>query len=177
MDLLFARIFAEAEVRFGPRTQGWTIAPIVPDRDSYPETIADRETRTVTIHIMKSTLQFPSQAMYQLAHESIHCLIASGRRDTLYFEEGLAVDFSVTYPGLQGEYRREAENSLFHLFQAPLEAFRALNAKDAAIKALRGELPNLDGLLPTQIQTHFEVSESLATAVCLRLPSERPEKM
>jgi hypothetical protein len=137
-------ILRAVEKRFGPRVKGWTIKPVDVAGSSFPETTVDAIGKTVQVRITASTKQFPMRATYQLAHETIHCLAPAGRPDTIWFEEGLANHFALTYPELSQRYRAEAEASVPAMFVEPLNAFRSLNATDEQIEALRQELPLFD---------------------------------
>jgi hypothetical protein len=177
VDHLLAKYIAQAERRYGSRVSGWTIAPVIVDRDNFAETLVDRTARRVEVHITNSTRKYPTQAIYQLAHEAVHCFVASGRRDTIYFEEGLANDFALTLPDLPALYRNQALATLPTLLREPLSAFRALNATDEAIRALRAVQPDFDALTPDIIVNSFGVSPQTASDVCKRMPHERPFTM
>ncbi len=142
--------------------------------DNFPETTVDAERRTVQVRLTASTNKYPVQAMYQSAHECIHCLGPAGRRDTIYFEEGLANHFALTYPELPSHIRSQNEVLLLSLFAAPLAAFRKLNATDEHIRHLRLEQPYFDLLTPQLVHKYFSASLELARVLCRRLPEERP---
>jgi hypothetical protein len=177
MKILLERILLRAEARFGPRTKGWIVDKVIADRSSYPETIAYKGSGIISVHMTSFAVLYAHQRIYQIAHESIHCLVASGRRDTNYFEEGLANDFALTFPDLPPAYLSEALEGLPNLLKPPLAAFRALNPKDEAIRALRDELPNLEALEPSHIEKYFDVSDQRAIEVCKRMPLARPPAM
>ena len=178
MDALLAELIDEAVKRYGPRYKGsWAIAPVLIEGDDYPETIVDDDARVIRVRITNKVLTWPPEARYQLAHEAIHCIVATGRRETIYFEEGLANHHALTLPGLPRKYRRGAEKRLIEVLRPPLAAFRALNPTDERIRALRAEQQNVDELQPALVARIFEVSPDKATAVCRRMPEGRPRKM
>ena len=117
------------------------------------------------------------QAAFQLSHEAVHCLAPASRRDTIWFEEGLANQVSLTFPEIDENYRQEAEANVPTLFVEPLAAFRSLSATDDQIKQMREEEPCFDKLTPSLIQKYFNTSNELAEKLCRRLPLKRPEKM
>lgn len=170
-------ILRSAEKRFGPRVNGWTVKPVDVAGTSFPETTADTIKSAVQVRITASTNQYPMQAAYQLAHEAIHCLAPAGRRDTIWFEEGLANHFALTYPELSKQYRAEAEAGVPALFVEPLNSFRSLNATDEQIRAVREEQPLFDNLTPELIQKYFSASAELAPKLCNRLPLGRPSAL
>ncbi|MGB7246414.1 MAG: hypothetical protein WBC64_07050 [Methylovirgula sp.] len=115
------------------------IAPVRIEGDIHPETIIDSNAGVIQVRITNSAATDALRRRYQLAHESIHCIVATGRRDTIYFEEGLASYYALTLSCLDRNYRRRARNELPGILRAPLAAFKALKASDEAIRALRLE--------------------------------------
>src|ERR1700680_1195508 len=92
------QILKSIEKRVGPRWPGWAIKPVVVARASFPETTRDAVKHTVQVRITASTTKYPMQAAYQHSHEAIHCLAPACRRDTIWFEEGLANHVALTFP-------------------------------------------------------------------------------
>jgi hypothetical protein len=174
---LFEKLLSQAECRFGPRDSTWSLDRLWVEGDTFPETSPGSRPRTYSIRLTASTLKYPQQRVYQLAHESIHCLAPTLRRETLWFEEGLANHFALTLPDLPESYRAEAETLLPKLFEGPLAAIRALGASDEAIRLLRLKQPTFDALDTAIIRSHFGASHQLANALCQRLPSGRPYSM
>ena len=143
-------------------------------RTNYPETIIHNG--VIRVEITASTRQFPQQRVQQLAHEAIYCLVASGRRDTIYLEEGLAHHFVYTYGGLPHEYRHENAKMLHPIFKPPVDAFKALKATDGQIRALRVDFPTMT-VTPDDVLKYCDVKREIAEAVCERMPLLRPDKM
>jgi hypothetical protein len=177
-DKLLAHYISEAEKRFGPRYHEWEIAPVEVDRESFPESFLNTDTKTITVHITKSTSDNREQARYQLAHEAIHCLFGRCARETIYFEEGLACEFGLNLKNLSGKFRARSRLQLQRTpLIEPYNAFRALKANDKAIRRLREQCPDVESLTSELVQQIFAVSEEIALTMCQRLPQERPEKM
>ena len=173
----FLAILRKHEVRFGPRVAGWSYI-VVPEGQSFPETtIPDTAKKQVRVRVTMSTLQYPMQAAFQLSHEAVHCLAPTSRRDTIWFEEGLANHVSLTFPEIGENVREENAAKVPTLFVEPLAAFRSLSATDEQIKQMRAEEPCFDKLTPSLIQKYFNTSDELSEKLCRRLPLERPEKM
>jgi hypothetical protein len=83
----------ELEARYGTRDQKWTplgiefggLRPCL----WYPGNCGH-----VSIKLSDSARNNPAQALYQLAHEAVHLLSPTGKRNALVIEEGLATNFS-----------------------------------------------------------------------------------
>jgi hypothetical protein len=166
-----------AERRFGDRVPGWRIRPVLVHGFNFPETTANDADKSVQVRVTASTTRYPMQAAFQLSHEAIHCLAPACRRDTIWFEEGLANHFSLTFPEISAPTRAENERDVPNLFVGPLKAFRDLKATDEQIRALRSDESWFDRITPDLIQKHFSASAELAKRLCQRLPIERPNAM
>ena len=131
LDQLLRELIDDAARRFGPRHKGeWFIEPVLVDGDNFPETIVNDARRTIRVRVTNLVRSSREEARYELGHESIHCLLATGRRDTIYFEEGLANHYALTLPCIPRPWRRRAKAKLPELLSAPYEAFRALCPTD-----------------------------------------------
>jgi hypothetical protein len=178
LDQLLMELLDDAAKRFGPRHKSeWSVEPVRVDGDNFPETIVDDALQTIRVRVTNLVRSSSQEARYELGHESIHCLLATGRRDTIYFEEGLANHYALTLSGIPRSWRRQAKAKLPRLLAGPYEAFRALSPTDKKIRALRVEQPDIDQLEPTLIEKHFHVSRRVAEAVCQRMRFDRPQKM
>jgi hypothetical protein len=176
LDQLLNDLIEEAAKRFGPRYRpDWSIEPVRAERDDHPETIIDEVGQRITVWLTKSAASDIQQARYQLCHEAIHCLLAKGKRDTIYFEEGLAIDCALNASGLNRRYRKEAEATMHSVFEPPLKAFRALKPTDEKIKKLRAEVPDIDQLTPALVEKHFGAPSKAAEGVCQRMEFTRPK--
>lgn len=172
----FLAILRGHEARFGPRIPGWSYI-VVPEGQSFPETIRDLSKKQVRVRVTVSTLQYPMQAAFQLCHEAVHCLAPTSRRDTIWFEEGLANHVSLTFREIAEDVRRENEANVPTLFVEPLAAFRSLSATDEQIRQIRAEEPCFDKFTPSLIKKYFNTSDDLSEKLCHRLPLQRPERM
>jgi hypothetical protein len=171
------RILGLVEGRFGPRNTSWKLRPVLVQGQNFAQTIVSESDRTITVRLTESTRNHQLQAMYQLAHEAVHCLSPAARFDTLWFEEGLANHHALTFPELPEDYRRDAENTIPALYVEPLAAFRSLNPKDAQIKSLRFTHPDFNSWDATLIKQHFKTTDDLAEKLARRLPTYRPDVM
>jgi hypothetical protein len=171
------RILSSVELRFGARVPGWTMLPVLIEGQRFPQTLVSEASRTFRVRLTESTNDHPQQALFQLAHEAIHCLSPAERCDTIWFEEGLANHHSLTFSELPARYRKESEERVPSLFVEPLAAFRSLNPADEMIKALRLTYPDFNSWNADLIQQHFATTRELAERLAGRLPKERPETM
>jgi hypothetical protein len=175
---LLAALIGDSVERFGPRfRETWIIARVEIEGDAYPETFVDTEAGIIQVRITNSAGRDAQKATYQLAHEAIHCIAATGRRDTIYFEEGLANYNALTSRYLDRNYRRRARRTLPGVLRVPLAAFEALKPTDEAIRALRLEQPDFDRLQPHLIERILGVGPDIAASVCQRMPFDRPIAM
>lgn len=165
------RILRVVEGRFGPRITGWKLRPVLVHGENFPQTMVSESDRTITVRLTELTRNHPLQAIYQLAHEAIHCLSPAARLDTLWFEEGLANHHAVTFAELPEDYRREAEDMVPSLYVEPLAAFRSLNPKDAEIRLLRFTHPDFNSWDAALIKQHFKTTDDLAEKLARRLPT------
>jgi len=98
-DLGLSDIMIEAEKLYGDRNTDFTILGIEISNIVQPQTILDIETNNVTIQITERCQNNEGEAIFQAAHEVIHCLHPNHPDITpaTYLEEGLATYFSVYY--------------------------------------------------------------------------------
>jgi hypothetical protein len=91
------RIISIVERRYGLRVPGCKLRPVLIEGQNFPQTLVSDHDRTVTVRLTESTRKYPQQAIFQLAHEAVHCLSPAARLDTLGFEEGLANHHALTF--------------------------------------------------------------------------------
>jgi len=173
----FKQIFRETQRLLGKCEPNWTIAPIKIEGQNHPETICNDVTKDVTVRVTVSTITYPEQRTYQLTHESVHCLSPRNRRDTLFFEEGLANWYTLNHAALSEAYRKEAESKLDPLLAKPYKIFCELKPTYARVAALRKDCPGLDNATVDLIIKHFGAPPELATKLVERLPKDRPTVM
>ena len=92
---LFKVLLANAERLYGKRSTNHKFT--IKGRDSLtPETILDPAAGEVTIWFANEARHDYDRLRLQLAHEVIHVLCGGFKRQCLTFEEGLAVQFSLS---------------------------------------------------------------------------------
>jgi hypothetical protein len=173
----FKKIFSQTQTHLGNAEPDWTYAPILIKGSNHPETTCNPDTRLVQVRVTVSTLNDPMQRSYQLIHESVHCLSPRNRRDTLFFEEGLANWYALTIRSLPESYRQENEGHLVPLLKRPFELFRQLKPSYEKVAALRKDCVGLDDVTEALIEKHFACGKGLATQLMERLPEDRPAVM
>jgi hypothetical protein len=173
----FKAIFIRTQAELGKAEPNWTIGPIKVEGNNYPETTCNESTRNVIVRTTLSTIQHPLQRAYQLIHESVHCLSPRNKRETLFFEEGLANWYTLTHRSLPKNYRDENEELLDPLLAKPYRAFSELKPTYAKIAALRSDCPGLDDVRPSLIMKHFDAPKETADRLMERMPEARPKLM
>jgi hypothetical protein len=173
----FKTIFKRTQVELGAAEPNWNIGPIKVGGDNYPETTCNEATKEVAVRVTESTIKYPLQRSYQLIHESVHCLSPRNKRETLFFEEGLANWYALTHQSLPESYRREAEALLDSLLAKPYKIFCQLRPTYAKIAALRKDCPGLDEVPARLIIKHFEAPDQIADLLMERMPEARPKLM
>lgn len=96
------RILKAAEERYGERDKLFTILGIEINQLEHPQIWFSGETNNIIIQLTADCLYDMNRAVYQLAHEVIHCLNPVLGENTNYLEEGLATHFAVEYTKLNG---------------------------------------------------------------------------
>jgi hypothetical protein len=127
----------------------------------------------VWIELSPSTVQYPNQALHQIAHEVIHLLAPCREPPTVMLEEGLAVWFSIYGPEFpSADYRQLAIDDLYRIdgpvnYRDALELYK--KADPDAIVKLRTREPRLHLLNPNLIQEVLPGTDpSLASRWCER---------
>jgi hypothetical protein len=91
----------EAERQYGPRDRLWTILGIEFGLEAVPHTWYPGDRDRIIIRLAVNALQDSKVAQYQLAHECVHLLSPSGRKEAPVLEEGLAVVFAEDWSRLR----------------------------------------------------------------------------
>jgi hypothetical protein len=93
LTTLLGVFLREAERRYGPRDKNWT--PLgIEFGGTVPQIWYPGNCGNISIMLTESARHNPSQAIFQLAHETIHLLSPLGKRAATVFEEGLATAFA-----------------------------------------------------------------------------------
>jgi hypothetical protein len=119
----------EAEALFGPRDRSFMLLGIEftdgPNRLVYPNTRHDQ----IIIQLSNESRDHRDQALFQLAHETVHVLSPVDVGTTTALEEGLATYFSLTAPNFADPtYAQRGEATLTGKFQAYRDALNDVRA-------------------------------------------------
>ena len=95
-------ILNKAEAKYGPRDKSYTILGIEFNTDSYPQIWYPGNNKKVIIQISQNCLNDINRAVFQVAHEAIHCLCPNGNNVVNVLKEGLANLFSIEYCAQNG---------------------------------------------------------------------------
>ncbi|HTO14422.1 MAG TPA: hypothetical protein VLZ83_01565 [Edaphocola sp.] len=109
----FGRILKVAEEKYGQRDKLFTILGIELNQLDYPQIWFPEHTNNIIIQLTSDCLYDINRAVYQLAHEAIHCLNPVLGEDTNYLEEGLATHFALEYTKLNGYGNWEVSNPAY----------------------------------------------------------------
>lgn len=90
-------ILKTAEERYGPRDYSYTILGVEFNQDGHPRIWYPGSCKNVIIQISMSCIDDFNRAIFQVAHEAIHCLCPTGTNTANVLEEGLANLFSIEY--------------------------------------------------------------------------------
>jgi hypothetical protein len=92
-----SNIINVAETRFGKRDYSYTILGIELTHDPIPKIWYPGNRKHIIIQITKDCLNNMDKAVFQTAHEVIHCLSPNRESRTNVLEEGLATLFAIQY--------------------------------------------------------------------------------
>ncbi|MEE9303922.1 MAG: hypothetical protein V3U84_09055 [Thiotrichaceae bacterium] len=87
-----------AEKEYGERNKTWTILGTEFTDREQPRNwnpFYYQGKKNIIIQLSKKAAHDEKEAMFQLAHETFHALVAPGKNDATFFEEGLATYFSI----------------------------------------------------------------------------------
>jgi hypothetical protein len=121
----------KAETQFGPRNMSFTLLGIEfydgPNRVTYPNT--DRNQIVIQLSKESESRGNHDQALFQLAHETVHVLAPVDVGTSTVLEEGLATYFSLTAPDFADPtYAQRSEATLTGEFQAYRDALNDVRA-------------------------------------------------
>ena len=87
----------QAEELFGKRDKEYTILGVEFILTGLPRVWYPGNCKHIIIRLNKSAIENVNQSLYQLSHETVHCLSPKGKRAANVLEEGLATYFSEWY--------------------------------------------------------------------------------
>ena len=174
-DLELSKAIAEAAARYGAADPTFTRCPVAYHEKSYAQSIVDVKARTISVKLADPTCfkdrDRDNEARYELWHEAVHCLAPVNRMDTLWFEEGLAINFALRHSPFNPVQRAANMNALRSPWKEVWFAFNKLCAPDEKIALIheRAEHRLFDSIKEELIVEIFGVSADLAAQLCQRL--------
>lgn len=156
-----------AEEKYGPRDYSYTILGVEFNQDGHPRIWYPGNCKNVIIQITLNCLNDLNRAVFQVAHEAIHCLCPTGKKSANNLEEGLATLFSIEYTKTNGNgiWSPNDEN-----YSAASELVKQLLSFDSKIiKKLRLVEPTISSIDKNLIlETNPNVPEKLAESLTLK---------
>ena len=148
-------MISHLEAQFGSRDRSWTILGIE-FCESGPRTWYPGNRGQIIIQLSRSASTDLVQALFQLAHESVHLLDPTAFSHATVLEEGLATHFSLQY--IKQFHPNYTTNDTKYATAASLVA-QLLNLSPMVIKNLRSKDIKISQITASQI-----------VAVCPQLP-------
>jgi hypothetical protein len=177
LDKELHEAIATAALLYGQRDETFELLPVGHHQRKYAQSIIDHEARTISVKLADAALfteaDKDNEAKYELWHEAVHCLAPVGRMDTLWFEEGVALRFSLKHAPIPRVQRKRFRRAIGPPWRLVLDAFDELNPTDSQIKAIRERAyRNLfDTVTKELIIETCGVTPKLADRLCQRLSS------
>jgi len=157
-------ILKAAEEKYGPRDYSYSILGIEFNQDGHPRIWYPGNDKHIIIQISMNCLNDFNRAVFQVAHEVIHCLCPTGTNNVNVLEEGLANLFSIEY-ALQNDNGVWTSND--HRYTDASELVKQLLSYDIEIiKKLRLVQPTIslidkDLILKVNSNVPINLAESL----------------
>src|SRR5688572_16155643 len=88
-------ILRTAEAKYGERDKSYTLLGVEFTTEGGPQIWYPGNCKNIAVQITMECYYDIDRAVFQVAHEVIHCLGPSGRQNANFLEEGLANLFSI----------------------------------------------------------------------------------
>ncbi|TKB96179.1 hypothetical protein [Pedobacter cryotolerans] len=150
-----------AEKKYGPRDYTYTILGVELNQDGHPRIWYPGDCKNLVIQISMNCINDIDRAVFQVAHEAIHCLSPTGTNRANVLEEGLANLFSIEYTLANGngiwtsndQKYTDASELVKQLLSFDQEIIKKLRLAQPAISSIDKELI---------LKTNSNVPENLA---------------
>jgi len=161
------QILNAAEEKYGQRDYSYTILGVEFNQDGRPRIWYPGDCKHVVIQISMNCIHDMNRAVFQVAHEAIHCLCPTGSKMVNVLEEGLANLFSIEYAFANGHGLWEASEKEY---SDASELVRQLLSFDTEIiKKLRAIQPTISFIDKDLIlKVNPNVPENLAEKLTVR---------
>ena len=163
----FGGFLHEAEQRFGPRDMTYT--PLgIEFHGSQPQLWFPGNRRHVSVILTDAARSDPGEALFELAHETVHLLAPTGSSSAPIFEEGLATLFAHEKSHELGLNKATSDPAYLHCEALVREL---LTIRPDAVLAARQLQPSFAAMTPDVIKSvDNRVSDGLATALLEPFP-------
>jgi hypothetical protein len=164
---ILGKAITDAEGHFGKRDMNYTLLGLEYVTGDQPRIWFPGDCNHIAIQITRQAIGDRNEAIYQLSHEVIHCLIPKEIGKESVLEEGIATWFSRNF--VVDGYIPKDFNPLFPNYEKACKMVeRLLKMDSGVVKKLRDVNPNLAhlGLLPHDI-----------LSVCPQCPKELAETL
>lgn len=158
---IFGHILLDAQEKYGERDKSYTILGIEINDLDYPQIWYPGNRKDIVIQITKDCINCMNQAVYQVAHETIHCIFATQGQPATVLEEGLATHFALEYCKNNGYGNWEIENKKYETAMSLVE--QILRIDPEIILKIRDIQPTIS--LATKqdiIEINSNISDELA---------------
>ncbi|WP_157594973.1 hypothetical protein [Psychroflexus tropicus] len=135
-------ILRTAEEKYGERDKSYTILGVEFTTNGNPQIWYPDDCKHVVIQITENCINDINRAVFQVAHESIHCLCPTGSQNANVLEEGLANLFSIIYCRENGHGNNWTSNAQSYTNASNLVE-KLLSIDADIIKKLRAIEPTL----------------------------------
>ena len=153
----FGHILKTAEKRFGERDKSYTLLGVEFTTIGNPQIWYPGNCKHVSIQITEDCLEDINRAVFQVAHETIHCLSPTGSQNANVLEEGLANLFSIAYCRQNGHGKNWSSNKKEYTDASNLVE-QLLRIDNDIIKKLRVIEPTLSKITKQHI---LEINTSI----------------
>lgn len=153
----------DAESLFGERDKSYTILGVELTNQGYPQIWYPGDRKHLIVQVTESCLFDMDRAIFQVAHDAIHCLAPNGSAQANVLEEGLATLYAERYYScIEGHgYLKSAVPS----YIAARDLVLKLLSYDAdIIKKVRNVEPNFSSMNPEQFHEIESVSKKLSSS-------------
>ncbi len=171
------KAIAHYEGRFGHRDTDFRLLPVGFHSQNYAQSLVHEGAGTIAVKLNERVKNNDLLLKYQLWHEAVHCLAPTESIETIWFEEGLAVESAMHAPFVNRKFRKACTADIrASPWDHPWQAFLKLKATDEQIRAVHERAPQrkFDLITSDLIIEVFDAPQQLADTLCQRMGKARP---
>lgn len=156
---ILGEIFNEIENLYGKRDMSFTILGVELSKNEQPQIWFPGDRGHVLIQLTEDCRTNIAEAVYQIAHEAIHCLYPKPFGSSTYLEEGLATYFAKKY--ILFQLNLDMPITIYKYQQAYSLVCELLSIDNSIIKKMRVEHPDISSVDKNQL-LQYGIPELLA---------------